>query len=91
MAGNIVELKKVADSLMENTETEYDCPSLYLELSSSSPGPGNVGGGVPAQGLEGQEMHSRCGLPLGGAGRREATRGLDGHNLGNNWTFFRAK
>ena len=33
----MVELKKVADSLMENIETEYGCPSLHPELGNKVP------------------------------------------------------
>ena len=82
----MMELKKVADSLMENIETEYDCPSLHPELDKKVPvldlalWVEEVR--VPAQGLEGQELHSRCGeggtcLPVGGGGGRDAARGLD--------------
>ena len=78
----MAELKKIADSLMPNIETEYDCPSLHPELENKVPvldlAMWMEEVRVPAQGLDGQELHSSCGeggtcLPLGGT-----AGGLDG-------------
>ena len=69
----MVELKKVADSLMDNIETEYDCPSLHPELGKKVPvldlAMWVEEVRLSARGLEGQDLHSRCGeggtcLPL---------------------------
>ena len=74
---NMIELKKIADSLMKHIETEYDCPSLHPELDNKVPVldlsmwveevP------LPAQGMDCQDqvLHSTCKemdgpcLPLG--------------------------
>ena len=85
----MIELKKVADSLMPNIETEYDCPSLHPELEKKVPvldlAMWVEEVRVSARGLDGQELHTKCSeggtcLPLG-----ESARGLDdeeGHRGG---------
>ena len=65
----MVELKKIADTLMEHIETEYDCPSIHPELGNKVPVldlamwveevP------VPAPGLEGHKLHQNCGEGVG--------------------------
>ena len=68
------ELKKVADSLMENIETEYDCPSLNPELGKKVAvldlAMWVEESYVSAPWMDSQGLHSNCGenetcLPLG--------------------------
>ena len=89
----MIELKRVADSLMEGIETEYDCPSLHPELGNKVPvldlAMWVEEVRVSAQGMEGQEMHSRCSegstcLPLGGGGKAARACRRDG---GGAWSY----
>ena len=79
------ELERIADNLMQNIETEYDCPSSHPELGNKVPvldlamWVENVK--VSATGMESQEMHSNCDtskvcLPLG----ESQQHGLEGEH-----------
>ena len=68
------EVQKVADNLLKNIETEYDCPSSHPELGNKIPvldlAMWVETVKVSSTGIKGQEMHSGCDksdicLPLG--------------------------
>ena len=60
----MIEMKKVADRLIENIETEYDCPSLHPVLDKKVPvlelAMWVEEVKISAQGMEGWRLHSRC-------------------------------
>ena len=58
------QLKSVADNLMKNIESEYDCPSIHPELRKKVPfldlAMWVEKVKVSSTGLDSQEMHSNC-------------------------------
>ena len=58
------EMKKIADTIIKHIETEYDCPSRHPELGFKVPvldlAVWVEEVEVDSQGLDDQELHSRC-------------------------------